>query len=335
MASVFLCAPLLLVLICSIPFVASQAFCLPRDSDLIHPIIHTSLHPTHTHRPRRGVLTMQSQNPSNPNNDVIVPNSPTDTVSQLVFSPTSNFLCATSWNKEVAIYDVQGNGSTALKGKVAHSHPVLCADWSGDGSQVVSGGSDNQARCWNLSTNQEVIIGQHTAPIKSIHYVKELNVVVTGSFDKTVKYWDMRQQQPACNIQLNERVYTMDVKEKVMAVATATVSETVVDRGQSRVDKKNKVFVYDLTSPNQPFRTIDPPLKFQHRCLQIFPDKRGFAVGSVEGRVAISHFQEKDNGLNFACQKTTNTRHDNATRDETQSADSPIQGRTHDSHALT
>lgn len=124
----------------------------------------------------------------NPNNDVLVPNSPNDTVSQLLFSPTSNFLCASSWNKEVAVYDVQGNGSTALKGKLGHSHPILCCDWSPDGAQIVNGSSDNQARVWNLATNQEIVVGQHQAAIKAINFVKELNLIVTGSFDKTIKY---------------------------------------------------------------------------------------------------------------------------------------------------
>ena len=110
----------------------------------------------------------------------------------------------------------------------------------------------------------------------------------------------MRQATPAASVQLNERVYAMDVKYPVLAVATATVPENVLDRGVTRSEKKNKIFVYDLASPAQPFRTIDSPLKFQHRCIQIFPDKSGFAVGSVEGRVAISHVQEKDVAKNFA-----------------------------------
>ena len=99
---------------------------------------------------------------------------------------------------------------------------------------------------------------------------------------------------------MNERVYAMDVKYPVLAVATATVPENVTERGVTRSEKKNKIFVYDLASPTQPFRTIDSPLKFQHRCIQIFPDRTGFAVGSVEGRVAISHVQEKDVSKNFA-----------------------------------
>jgi mRNA export factor len=220
--------------------------------------------------------------------------------------PILIFLCCvcvlllSRFAQEVAVYEVAPNGATQAKAKVSHTHPVLAVDWSHDGTQVVSGGTDSLCKLWNLGSNQEITIGQHAAPIKSVHWVKEMNVVVTGSFDKTIKYWDMRQATPAANIQLNERVYAMDVRHPVLAVATATVPETVVERGATRIDKKNKIFVYDLSNPSQPFRVIESPLKFQHRCLSIFPDKTGFAVGSVEGRVAISHVAEKDISKNFA-----------------------------------
>lgn len=127
-----------------------------------------------------------------------------------------------------------------------------------------------------------------------------MGVVITGSYDKTIKYWDMRQSTPAATIQLNERVYAMDVKSPVLVVATATVSENVVERGVQRSERKNKIFVFETKNPSAPYRTVDSPLKFQHRCVSIFPDKTGFAVGSVEGRVAISHVQEKDVAKNFA-----------------------------------
>lgn len=134
------------------------------------------------------------------NGDVAVANSPNDTVSAMLFSPTNNFLVTSSWNKEVAVYEVQSNGQAAAKAKVTHTHPVLCVDWSADGAQVVSAGTDNLAKLWNLATNQEITVGQHQAPIKSIHWVKEMNMVVTGSFDKTIKYWSgSRAKQRSTN----------------------------------------------------------------------------------------------------------------------------------------
>jgi mRNA export factor len=45
---------------------------------------------------------------------------------------------------------------------------------------------------------------------------------------------------------------------------------------------------------------IPSPLKHQSRCIACFPDKTGFALGSIEGRVAIQYVEDKDASKNFA-----------------------------------
>ena len=40
-------------------------------------------------------------------------------------------------------------------------------------------------------------------------------------------------------------------------------------------------------------QTITSPLKWQTRVVACFPSSNGFAVGSVEGRVAIQYIEEK------------------------------------------
>lgn len=43
---------------------------------------------------------------------------------------------------------------------------------------------------------------QHAAPIKALAYVNQLQCCVTGSWDQTVRFWDMRQPTPAHQIQV-------------------------------------------------------------------------------------------------------------------------------------
>ena len=47
-----------------------------------------------------------------------------------------------------------------------------------------------------------------------------MNMLVTGSWDKTLKYWDLRSPTPAASVQMAERVVSMDVKYPLMVVAT-------------------------------------------------------------------------------------------------------------------
>lgn len=125
---------------------------------------------------------------------------------------------------------------------------------------------------------------QHDAPIRTIAAIQEASCVVTGSWDKTLKYWDTRSPTPMATLQLSERVYAMDVKHPLLVVATA-------DRF---------IHVVDIRKPSQIYKSIQSNLKFQTRTVACFPDASGFAVGSIEGRVAIQHVEEKDKRNDFA-----------------------------------
>jgi len=100
---------------------------------------------------------------------------------------------------------------------------------------------------------------------------------MTGSWDKTLKFWDLRQQSPILTLNLPERCYTADVEYPVAVVSTAA----------------RHLLVYQLENSPQEYKRIDSPLKYQHRCVSIFKDKKGmpsgFALGSIEGRVAIQY----------------------------------------------
>jgi mRNA export factor len=99
-----------------------------------------------------------------------------------------------------------------------------------------------------------------------------------------MKYWDTRSPQPMASVQLSERCYALDVKHPLLVVGTA-------DRN---------IHIYDIRKPAQVYKTILSNLKFQTRTIACFPDASGFAVGSIEGRVAIQHVEEKDKSKDFA-----------------------------------
>lgn len=111
---------------------------------------------------------------SNPNNDFQVANPPSDGISSLSWSPTSNFLVATSWDCDVLCYEVQANGQAVPKASIKHDAPVLCSAWNADGSAVFSGGCDNQVKKWDLATNQPTQVAGHDAPIRHLAWIQEV-----------------------------------------------------------------------------------------------------------------------------------------------------------------
>ncbi|OZJ05074.1 hypothetical protein BZG36_02088 [Bifiguratus adelaidae] len=70
--------------------------------------------------------------------DFEVSQPPTDAVSELAFSPTADFLAASSWDNQVRVWEVLSNGSTVGKAAYQHEGPALSCDWSKYQTRAVS-----------------------------------------------------------------------------------------------------------------------------------------------------------------------------------------------------
>ncbi|KAJ1557125.1 hypothetical protein HK405_000762, partial [Cladochytrium tenue] len=111
-----------------------------------------------------------------------------------------------------------------------------------DGTKLVSAGADKAARVMDLNTGQTVQVAAHDGVIRCTKFVEVPGaagpVVVTGGWDKTVRYWDMRAQNPILNVALPERCYTMDATGPLLVVGTA----------------ERHVMIYNLANPSAAFK---------------------------------------------------------------------------------
>eukprot|EP01041_Mallomonas_annulata_P013008 gene13008-27450_t len=213
--------------------------------------------------------------------DFCISSPPSDGISCLSVNPAGNMLIAGSWDNSVSCYQLQLGPEGKVTNSIPqiqsrHEAPVLCSDIGSDGMTVFSAGCDRTVRMWNPTQGATAqTIGQHDQPIKALKWNSNLNVVITGSWDKSIRVWDCRQPNAAANFPLNERVHCMDVKGQAMVVGTA-------DR---------MIHVFDLREAKQ-IAEFQSPLPYQTRCVSIFHDNAGFAIGSIEGRVGIEYFSE-------------------------------------------
>lgn len=95
-------------------------------------------------------------------------------------------------------------------------------------------------------------------------------------------------------IALPERCYTASVEYPMAVVGTAG----------------RQILIYSLENKPQEYKHQESPLKYQHRTVAIFSDKKkqpvGYALGSIEGRVAIQYvapINPKDN-FTFKCHRS-------------------------------
>lgn len=184
---------------------------------------------------------------------------------------------------QVRCYEVQSNGTSAARAAFAHDAPALCCAWHSDGGSVFSAGCDKQAKRWDLGSNAQVQVAAHDAPVRHLAWVPELALLVTGSWDRTLRFWDLRSPTASHTHPLPERCYALSVAHPLLVVATA-------DR---------HIQVIDLANPSRVYKQLASPLKYQTRSVAAFPDKTGFLVGSIEGRVAVHHVEEAASSKNF------------------------------------
>lgn len=159
----------------------------------------------------------------------------------------------------------------------------MCGAFAQDGSGVFLGGTDGKVSLWDLASGSKRVVGSHQAPVRHCAWLPGLNTLVTGSWDRTLRYWDVRQPNPVCTCQLPERVYAMDARDRLLVVGMA-------DR---------HLHVYTLSQPQTPYKVLQSPLKHQTRCVACFPDQSGYLIGSVEGRVAVHHVEASMASKNF------------------------------------
>uniref|UniRef100_A0A8D3AMT2 Rae1 protein homolog n=1 Tax=Scophthalmus maximus TaxID=52904 RepID=A0A8D3AMT2_SCOMX len=175
------------------------------------------------------------------------------------------------------------------------------------GNFLIGGSWANDVRCWEVQDNGQTVPKaqqMHTGPVLDTCWSDDGSKVFTASCDKTAKMWDLNSNQAMQIAQHDGPIKAIHWIKAPNYSCIMTVVATA-ERG---------LIVYQLENQPSEFRRIDSPLKHQHRCVAIFKDKQnkptGFALGSIEGRVAIHYINPpnpaKDN-FTFKCHRSNGT----------------------------
>lgn len=239
-----------------------------------------------------GLGLLQTQIPQQDSPDVEVNNSPTDTVSKLEWSPVNNHLLAVSWDKKAYVYNIGKQGESNLMLHKETEGPLLCCDWNHTGDQVFIGGGDKYVRLWDLKTSQDQMVAKHDDSVTVCKWIKEINMLVTASWDGKVNYWDCKQQKPALQVNcVNPGTGNgpSDTKGKIVC-------------GDSRypqlvfATQDNKIIIFDMRKPNVPVEVHKSSLKLPPISLRCTTQgNMGYAMGSTEARIALEYSSKEMN----------------------------------------
>ncbi|PIK55477.1 budding uninhibited by benzimidazoles 3-like [Apostichopus japonicus] len=135
-----------------------------------------------------GVTTLADKMPD-ATSEFKLNDAPEDCISSVKFGPNSSqFLLVSSWDETVRLYDVQSN---SMRAKYKHDRAVLDCCFH-DQTHVFSGGLDNTLKMFDINKSTEETVGKHDDAIRCVEFCSDVNVLVTGSWDQTVKLWDAR-----------------------------------------------------------------------------------------------------------------------------------------------
>jgi cell cycle arrest protein BUB3 len=197
---------------------------------------------------------------------------PADGITRVKWGKSSDSFIASSWDKTVRLYDGRRN---EFKSKFEQKAPVLDCCFGADDNHGFSAGLDKQLTMLDFTTGHKTILGGHEAPIKCVDYSEGMGLVLTGGWDSRVNLWDPRAANPTVGSTLcDAKVFTMSIMGHRLVVGTGT----------------RQVLIYDVRQMGHTEQFRESSLMNQTRCIRIFPNGAGYALSSIEGRVAIEFF---------------------------------------------
>lgn len=230
-------------------------------------------------------------------NEVEVSSPPTDGVSALRFSPDGKAFAATSWDSVLRIYSVASADTVA---KLPQPAPLLDCDFLGC-DRVVSAASDGGLRLHEYQSGVERVLGRHASGIRCVRRCAAIGATVTGSWDRSIKLWDERVAEACIGTYAQpDKVFAMC--KDVQGAPAPSVPLLVV------ATASRHVHILDLRKPSEPLQRRESALKCQTRAVAQMPSGFGYAMGSVEGRVAIEYFDPdaaaQEKRYAFKCHRT-------------------------------
>mmetsp|Transcript_51147 Transcript_51147/g.147593 ORF Transcript_51147/g.147593 Transcript_51147/m.147593 type:complete len:349 (-) Transcript_51147:79-1125(-) len=207
----------------------------------------------------------------------------------------TEFLAATSWDGTLRVLDTADK--SVILTQTMESGPLLSlATMSTPNKTIlVTGGADGSVKMMEVETSTVTLLGKHdvgsgppTTPssvgVSCLAAFPEHQLVASASWNRQLCLWDVRNPgKPLSTIELPGKAFAMDVDVANQRLIIATSG------------RRNVVVAVKNAKDLEKVLDRDSSLKFQTRCISFFPS-HGFAVGSVEGRVAVEYLAELGQG---------------------------------------
>jgi mRNA export factor len=213
----------------------------------------------------------------NPNNDPALVGAPPDTVTQLAWAPNSQWLAASSWANQLRLWEMKDGMMNIPRFVFRMTVPVLSCTWpSAEG--IAFGLLDGTVAGLPLSTCQSTVLYKHASAVSCMTTLVDHNTIVSGSWDHTVKLYDIRSNKTVKDTFLSDEVFCLDLKQHLLIVGTA-------DR---------EVSTWDIRKMDNALHGHTIEHSLQIRSIALMNDLSGYVQGSLNGRCSVVYYGEGD-----------------------------------------
>ncbi|OQR89716.1 U3 small nucleolar RNA-associated protein [Achlya hypogyna] len=199
-----------------------------------------------------------------------------DVVYSAAFRGDGKLLVTGNANGQVAVLDVASR--TVLRNLHGHKGAVRAAKFSNDHVHIFSASDDKTCRLWDLATGSPVaVMGGHTDYVRAVAaHPASSSMWATGSYDHTVKLWDMRNAGSAST----KATMSMDHGAPVEAVLMLPGGNLAISAGGTDIK------VWDLLSGGKLLHSFSSHQKTV-TCLSLDGPKTRLLSGSLDGHVKV------------------------------------------------
>lgn len=251
---------------------------------------------------------------------------PEDVTSSLKFHPTKpNLLLTSSWDKTVKLFNLDSESPKDPINIYPHPSPILDISFGSGKNEgkAFTGSLDRGIREIDLETSSTTtnggnntrpnrVISTHQDAVKCVHYSTQYDILITGSWDRSVILQDPRlfsssksfASTSTSNLvlpNLPSKVYSLDTSENKLVVAMGNRKIWIWDLRKLNevVQKVNEFHLNNSHAgsvgehglvPPPPLQERESSLKFMTRSIKCMPNGQGYTSTSIEGRVAVEFF---------------------------------------------
>jgi WD40 repeat protein len=207
-------------------------------------------------------------------------------VPSLAIAPNGRWLASASWDQSLKLWELESG--KLLASLVGHAQGLLAIAFLGQ-EGLATGSFDQSIKLWSLlpagegagrEIKLEEILTAHTGSVHALAAIPDLHLLVSGSYDQTVKQWDWKRGKLVCS--------SYDPSGAIYAVAVSTTTQLVASGGGDgrvalwRLGKGDRVGILagNISSVE---------------CLAIAPDGEVVAAGCVDGSVKVWRPSQESN----------------------------------------